>query len=45
MHALPTRKMGVSARVDTHILVDPMMSVSEGHYIAEAARERAASAM
>ncbi len=41
VHDLRTRKMGDSALVDAHILVDPMMSVSEGHYIAEAARSRA----
>ncbi|AJY28972.1 cation diffusion facilitator transporter family protein [Burkholderia thailandensis 34] len=41
VHDLRTRKMGDSALVDAHILVDPMMSVSEGHYIAEAARARA----
>jgi hypothetical protein len=30
--------MGDLALVDAHILVDPMISVSEGHYIAESAR-------
>ncbi|KVA08992.1 cation diffusion facilitator family transporter [Burkholderia ubonensis] len=38
VHDLRTRKMGDSALVDAHILVDPMISVSEGHYIAETAR-------
>lgn len=38
VHELRTRKMGDLALVDAHILVDPMISVSEGHYIAEAAR-------
>src|SRR6185312_7093738 len=33
-----TRKMGDHALVDAHILVDPLISVSEGHYIAESAR-------
>ncbi|MBU6491727.1 MAG: cation transporter [Burkholderiales bacterium] len=36
--ALRTRKMGDSAVVDVHILVDSRISVSEGHYIAEQAR-------
>jgi len=38
VHELRTRKMGDMALVDAHILVDPMISVSEGHYIAESAR-------
>ncbi|WP_323119482.1 cation diffusion facilitator family transporter [Burkholderia alba] len=41
VHDLRTRKMGDSALVDAHILVDPMISVSEGHFIAESARARA----
>ncbi len=32
--------MGDFALVDAHILVDPLISVSEGHYIAESARLR-----
>lgn len=40
VHALRTRKMGDAALVDAHILVDPMISVSEGHFIAESARAR-----
>ncbi len=40
LHELKTRKMGNQALVDAHILVDPRISVSEGHYIAEAARSR-----
>ncbi|AOK28423.1 MULTISPECIES: cation diffusion facilitator family transporter [Burkholderia] len=40
VHELRTRKMGDSALVDAHILVDPLVSVSEGHYIAETARAR-----
>ncbi|KVP83563.1 cation diffusion facilitator family transporter [Burkholderia ubonensis] len=43
VHDLRTRKMGDSALVDAHILVDPMISVSEGHYIAETARARVLS--
>ncbi len=35
---LRTRKMADNALVDAHIIVDPRISVSEGHYIAEAAR-------
>ncbi|MGF6753041.1 cation diffusion facilitator family transporter [Paraburkholderia sp. GAS42] len=38
VHELRTRKMGDFAIVDAHILVDPGISVSEGHYIAESAR-------
>lgn len=38
LHDLRTRKMADNALVDAHILVDPKVSVSEGHYIAEAAR-------
>jgi len=38
VHELRTRKMGDLALVDAHILVDPLISVSEGHYIAESAR-------
>jgi len=35
LHELRTRKMANNALVDVHILVDPHISVSEGHYIAE----------
>lgn len=38
LHELRTRKMADHALVDAHIMVDPKISVSEGHYIAEAAR-------
>ncbi|GAB5603993.1 cation diffusion facilitator family transporter [Sideroxyarcus sp. TK5] len=38
LHELRTRKMADNALVDAHIMVDPYISVSEGHYIAEAAR-------
>ncbi len=38
LHELRTRKMADNALVDAHIIVDPKISVSEGHYIAEAAR-------
>ncbi|MGI4861991.1 MAG: cation diffusion facilitator family transporter [Janthinobacterium lividum] len=40
VHAFRTRKMGDSALVDAHLRVDPRISVSEGHYIAESARAR-----
>lgn len=39
LHELRTRKMADNALVDAHILVDPRISVSEGHYIAESARQ------
>ncbi len=39
LHELRTRKMADSALVDAHIIVDPKISVSEGHYIAEMARQ------
>ncbi|GAB4126226.1 MAG: cation diffusion facilitator family transporter [Sideroxydans sp.] len=38
LHELRTRKMADNALVDAHIMVDPRVSVSEGHYIAESAR-------
>jgi len=38
LHELRTRKMADNALVDAHIMVDPKISVSEGHYIAELAR-------
>nr|WKF58018.1 putative cation efflux system protein [Paraburkholderia busanensis] len=40
VHEMRTRKMGDFALVDAHILVDPLISVSEGHFIAESARVR-----
>ncbi|WP_322068261.1 cation diffusion facilitator family transporter [Paraburkholderia bannensis] len=40
VHELRTRKTGDLALVDAHILVDPFISVSEGHFIAEVARTR-----
>jgi len=40
LHELRTRKMGDRALVDAHVLVDPKISVSEGHHIAEKARGR-----
>ncbi|PCI23287.1 MAG: cation-efflux pump [Piscirickettsiaceae bacterium] len=38
LHFLRTRKMGEQALVDVHILVPPMISVSEGHLISETVR-------
>jgi len=38
LHELRTRKMADNALVDAHIMVDPKISVSEGHFIAESAR-------
>jgi len=38
LHELRTRKMADDALVDAHIIVDPKISVSEGHFIAESAR-------
>lgn len=40
LHELRTRRMGDQALVDAHVLVDPRISVSEGHFIAESARRR-----
>ncbi|SDV48585.1 cation diffusion facilitator family transporter [Chitinasiproducens palmae] len=40
VHALRTRRMGDFSIVDAHVLVDPMISVSEGHYVAEQVRTR-----
>lgn len=40
LHELRTRRMGDRALVDAHVLVEPKISVSEGHYIAEMARAR-----
>lgn len=40
LHQLRTRKMGISVLVDLHILVDPRISVSEGHKISHAVRTR-----
>ncbi|MCK5002757.1 MAG: cation transporter [Gammaproteobacteria bacterium] len=36
LHMLRTRRMGHTALVDVHILVQPKLSVSEGHHISEA---------
>jgi cation diffusion facilitator family transporter len=44
LHELRTRRMAHQALVDAHIRVDPRISVSEGHRIAEAARRRVLAA-
>jgi cation diffusion facilitator family transporter len=40
LHDLRTRRMAHQALVDAHVQVDPRISVSEGHRIAESARLR-----
>jgi cation diffusion facilitator family transporter len=40
LHMLRTRRSGSDALVDVHILVDPKLSVSEGHQIGETVRSR-----
>jgi len=40
LHMLRTRRSGSDALVDVHILVDPILSVSEGHQIGESVRAR-----
>lgn len=39
LHFLRTRTMGSNALVDVHILVNPMISVSEGHLISDRVRQ------
>ena len=40
LHLLRTRRSGSDALVDVHLLVDPKLSVSEGHQIGESVRNR-----
>jgi cation diffusion facilitator family transporter len=40
LHELRTRRMAHQALVDAHVLVDPRISVSEGHRLGELARRR-----
>lgn len=40
LHFLRTRRSGSQALADVHVIVDPRISVSEGHRIAERIRER-----
>lgn len=39
-HSLRTRRMGADVLVDLHVLVEPRISVSEGHRIADEVRAR-----
>lgn len=39
IHLLRTRQMGEDAYIDAHIVVDPRISVSEGHCIGDAVRD------
>ncbi|WP_455375440.1 cation diffusion facilitator family transporter [Kaarinaea lacus] len=40
LHSLRTRRMGSDGLVDVHVLVNPKLSVSEGHFIGEKVREQ-----
>lgn len=40
LHSLRTRRMGSEGLVDVHVLVNPKLSVSEGHFIGEKVREQ-----
>ena len=40
IHFLRTRRMGANVLVDVHLLVSPMISVSEGHHIGEIVQNR-----
>ncbi len=40
LHLLRTRRSGSDALVDVHLLVDPRLSVSEGHQIGESVRNQ-----
>jgi cation diffusion facilitator family transporter len=40
LHMLRTRRSGGQASVDVHVLVDPWLSVSEGHQISQAVIDR-----
>ncbi|MFZ2451538.1 MAG: cation diffusion facilitator family transporter [Methylovulum miyakonense] len=40
IHLLRTRRMGEDAYIDAHIVVDPRITVSEGHCIGDAVRDR-----
>ena len=39
IHLLRTRQMGEDAHIDAHIIVDPRISVSEGHMIGDIVRD------
>ena len=40
LHSLRTRRMGSDGLVDVHVIVNPKLSVSEGHFIGEKVREK-----
>ncbi|ALG69219.1 cation diffusion facilitator family transporter [Beggiatoa leptomitoformis] len=40
LHELRTRQMGANALIDVHLLVNPTISVSEGHQIGEVVRQK-----
>lgn len=40
IHMLRTRKIGAQASVDVHVLVEPWLSVSEGHMISQTVMEQ-----
>ncbi len=40
IHLLRTRQMGEDAYIDAHIVVDPRITVSEGHLIADIVRDK-----
>jgi len=40
MHLLRTRRVGGDALIDVHVLVDPRISVSEGHLVGETVRAK-----
>jgi cation diffusion facilitator family transporter len=43
IHLLRTRQMGEDAYIDAHIVVDPRITVSEGHIIGDAVRDELVS--
>ncbi len=40
VHAMRTRHIGPGLQVDLHVLVDPQLTVREGHHIAHAVKDR-----
>jgi cation diffusion facilitator family transporter len=40
VHSLRSRRMGGGALVDVHVLVDPELSVSEGHFVSQTVHDR-----
>ncbi len=43
IHLLRTRQMGEDSYIDAHIVVDPRITVSEGHFIGDAVRDELVS--